>query len=127
MSSPERSVVWDEVDTDSPKSLVEFIQMFSDKTATTVMSPTLVAYPIHIVFTNCSYEYSQLIKKHGDTVIGLVPSKVSTDLIQVCSIVNDQSSLYWHKDTDDFMVNRHSSYSHRLLRGGRIFRYYTML
>lgn len=54
MRSPWNSVVWNDGNMKGPKSLVEYLQIFKDKSATTLKIVSLIGYPFHVVLLNIS-------------------------------------------------------------------------
>lgn len=53
-----------------------FVQVFSDKTGTTMKSTALVAYPVHVVLLNKSAVYQQWLVGKQLTLVGFLPPKL---------------------------------------------------
>lgn len=52
MNNEDDNVFWIECSEEWPQSFVVFVQIYSDKTATTSKSRALVAYPVRVVLIN---------------------------------------------------------------------------
>lgn len=57
--------------------MVRFVQVFSDKTATSLISSALVAYPAHVVLLNFSEEYKKKLIQSKQSLLEFLP--VETD------------------------------------------------
>ena len=71
-------VIWNDDDPTFPKSFVPFIQVFTDKTATSLSSSAFVAYPIHLVVLNTSAERREWLINNGLTILGFLPASVAS-------------------------------------------------
>ena len=71
-------VIWNDEDRTFPKSFVPFIQVFTDKTATSLSSSASVAYPIHLVVLNTSAERLEWLLNNGLTILGFLPASVAS-------------------------------------------------
>ena len=76
-SSRNEKVVWKDTDRALPRSFVGFLQVFSDKTASTLSSSAFVAYPIHVVFLNTSPSKREWLINNGYSIIGFLPVSIS--------------------------------------------------
>ena len=67
MAHPEDDVTWNNT------SFVGFLQLFSDKSSTTLKASAIVAYPIHLTFLNFSLPLRQHCIRNGLSIIGYLP------------------------------------------------------
>lgn len=58
---------------DNARSFVAFDQLFLGKTAMTLKSTELVAYPVHAVHVNASLKRRELLIRKGHTLMGFLP------------------------------------------------------
>ena len=77
MSSSDRTLVWNDNDASFPESFVGFLQLFSDKTASSLTSSAFVAYPLHAVLLNCAPQQKEWLINNGYTIIGFLPVTIS--------------------------------------------------
>lgn len=70
-------VYWTDLDDPKPTSFVGLVQIYSDKTATTLKANALIAYPIHAVLLNCSLRHRRYLIDNGYTLVVFLP--VGTD------------------------------------------------
>lgn len=70
------------------------MQVFSDKTPTTLKISAHVAHPFHVFLMKCSAQFRSWFIEHEHTVVGSLSVKVSTDSIKDFSTVEGQSSVY---------------------------------
>ena len=85
-SSHHQSSIWNDNDPSLPRSTVGFLQVFSDKTASTLSSSSFVAYLIHIVLLNKSPRKRDWIIDNGYSILGFLPvstSDMQTDEVDV--------------------------------------------
>lgn len=82
----EPTAVWKYGNADGPKCLVRYLQVFNDKTATTLESTALLA-SVHIVLMNFSVIYRCLVMVNGHTVVGLMPATEGSDSKDSCFFV----------------------------------------
>lgn len=64
---------WNDSDKNFPRSFVGLVQLYSDKTATTLKANALVAYPIHAVLLNFSLTHRRFLIDNGYTIVGFLP------------------------------------------------------
>lgn len=78
------------------QSFVAYVQVISNKTATSLMRTVFVAYPVHAVLLTFTYSSRRQLVENGDTVVGylLVNSEMAKEVGQE---LNDEerSSRYW--------------------------------
>lgn len=79
----------------SPKSFVKYIEVFSDKTWTTIKITALVSSSANAVLINCLAKYQGCLREQRHIVVSFLPVMVSTNLIECCPTVEDWSSVYW--------------------------------
>ena len=65
--------IWNDHSNFYPRSFVGFLQVYSDKTATTLKANAMVAYPIHVVFLNCSASFRRFLINREYTLVGFLP------------------------------------------------------
>ena len=70
MASEDRSIFWRNQNSSSAPHFPAFLQLYSDKTATTMKSSALVAYPLHLTFLNFDSKFRCKLIKDNDSVIG---------------------------------------------------------
>lgn len=70
-------VTWNEDFGNDESSFVGMLQLYSDKTATTLKASATVAYPVHLVLLNFTAEYRRHLIDHGYTIVGLLPVSAS--------------------------------------------------
>lgn len=74
MGSPGSSVFWtNENDSSASFFFVGVLQLYSDKTATTLKANTIVAYHVHVVLLNFVEKFYLYLFDHGYTLVGLLP------------------------------------------------------
>lgn len=74
--SSDMNLLWNEnctVHTKDGTSFVGFIQIYTDKTAMTLKTNSLVAYPIHVTLLNFAGKFSGYVIDHGHTLVGFLP------------------------------------------------------
>ena len=76
-STADAKVIWNEDSPSTPRSFVGYLQLFSDKTATTLTSSAFVAYPLHAVLLNTTPEEREWLINNGYTIIGFLPVSIS--------------------------------------------------
>ena len=67
---------WNDKNPSSPDSFVGFLQLFSEKTTTTLTSSAFVAYPIHVVFLNTTPAKRDWLINNGYNIIGCLPISI---------------------------------------------------
>lgn len=73
MRSPKSEVLWNARENEMPKSFSGLIQIYSDKTATSLKCSALVAYPVHVVWLNFTARQRRYLIDHGYTLVGFLP------------------------------------------------------
>lgn len=66
--------------------------MFSDKTTATSKSIEGGLYPNHVVLMNVLAKYRRWLIEIGNSVVGLLPVRVGSDLKDTCSVHERHSS-----------------------------------
>lgn len=61
-------------DTDILRILLGLVQIFSDKTATSLKCSALAAYPVHVVCLNLTAKQRRYSTGHGHTVLSFLPA-----------------------------------------------------
>lgn len=80
----------------TPSSFVSFVQIFSEKTATSLKSTTLVAYLIHVVLFKCTVTYWIWLIKNGLPLIGFPPEQFDATVEgDTESHFKNNSADYW--------------------------------
>jgi len=83
MSSRSKDSFWVDSVADKNSSFVGFFQLYSDKTAMTLKSNAMVAYPVHLVLLNASPSFRRWLIDNGHTLLGFLPAEFHNDDIQV--------------------------------------------
>lgn len=73
MGSANSKIQWNQSRDSMPKSFIGMLQIYTDKTATTLKSQSLVGYPIHVTFLNVSVQLRRFLIDHGYTLVGFLP------------------------------------------------------
>ena len=82
---------WNDYAHDLPRSFVSFLQVFTDKTASSLSSTAFTAYPIHVVVLNTTPERREWLINNGLTIVGFLPaSTVATEDIDYETDVDDE-------------------------------------
>lgn len=76
MSSDQDNVFWNSNPSLGPISFVGCLQIFSDKSKTTLKTKALVAYPVHLTFQNFSISLRREMIAKDLTVIGYLPTNL---------------------------------------------------
>lgn len=92
-SSSDSTVIWNENNPSRARSFVGFLQLFSDKTATTLTTSAFVAYPLHEVLLNTTAEKREWLINNGYTIIGFLPVSISDFDIAQKDMENTVSEL----------------------------------
>ena len=74
MSSSNPDIFWSS--TSTRHCFPGFIQVFTDKTVTTLKASGMAAHAVHAVFVNCSKEYRRYLIQNGYTIIGFLPTHI---------------------------------------------------
>lgn len=69
------SVLLIEGSPDLPRLFVLSVQIFSDKSATSLRNFAFVAYPVYAVFVNFSKEYKACVFQNGCSLVGVLRLK----------------------------------------------------
>ena len=77
ISSGDSTTIWNDHDGTLPRSFVPFIQLFTDKTASSLSTSAYTAYPIHAVVMNTSPERREWLINNGLTILGFLPAHAS--------------------------------------------------
>ena len=105
MSSEEASIEWNQSRSTTPNSFIGMLQIYTDKTATTLKSQSLVGYPIHVTFLNVTIQFRRFLIDHGYTLVGFLPVG-----FQDAQSDSDADNLTFHNEskTDDIIdINDH--------------------
>lgn len=94
MSTPERSLVWNDGDVEVSESFVWYSQVFSANTSTTLKSTVVVAYPGHVLLLNFPAKYHHWLVENGHTVVFFQAVRLESDLKDICYVHGVQSSVY---------------------------------
>ena len=73
MSSKKDSVFWNEHNSSIPISFVAFLQLYTDKTVTSLSTNATSAHPIHLLPLNIALHDRQRLIDCGDTIVGFLP------------------------------------------------------
>ena len=94
---------WNDYAVSAPKSMVCFLQLFTDKTATSLSSVAYTAYPIHIVVLNTNPERREWLINNGLTILGFLPATTSSPTSSSISLIDgdDTDNLPPVNDTDE--------------------------
>ena len=100
MSSEEASIEWNQSRSTTPNSFIWMLQIYTDKTATTLKSQSLVGYPIHVTFLNVTIQFRRFLIDHGYTLVGFLPVG-----FQDAQSDSDADNLTFHNEskTDDII------------------------
>ena len=115
MESQYHDIFWNEESPYTAKSCVGFLQIYTDKTVTTLKANALVAYPIHIVFANATVKFRRFLIDNGHTIVGFLPVEFRTfvdswfdidkmDVVDELEVVNNT-----HVPVEDFVPHTSSS------------------
>lgn len=77
MKDPSRDVFWHTDGANDSKSFVGYLQLYSDKSSTTMKASGLVSYPIHITLLNFHKEYRNTCIMSGETILAYLPVNIS--------------------------------------------------
>ena len=97
MCSENDSVIWNDNDLSLPLSFVGKLQLFSDKTCTTLKASAAVEYPVHLTLFNFSLPLRRNLISSGLTIIGYLlvttidSPDTSTDAISIASFAKSRS------------------------------------
>lgn len=94
MTSLKQNVVWNEDVAESPKSLVEYVDLMLDSRVIALSSTELVIYLVHVVMMEFSGKHRQPQIEHGQIVASFLGDQLSTNLIADYSAEKHQSSVY---------------------------------
>lgn len=72
MGSRKTDALWNVDDSGISKSILGLIQVYSDKTATSLKYRALVAYPIYVVWLNLNVKQRRCLADHGYTLLGFL-------------------------------------------------------
>ena len=72
MASSDDTVFWSE--NENNKSFPGFIQIFTDKTVTTLKPGGMVAHAVHVTFINFTKQFRRYLITHGHTIVGFLPT-----------------------------------------------------
>lgn len=64
------NAIWNENTKEKHSSFVDIIQIYSDKTATTLKSNPIVVYPAEIVLLNFTSDFQKFLINHGHRNVG---------------------------------------------------------
>lgn len=81
------------------KSFVGFMQMFTDKTVTTMKIGGIAAHVVHATFLNFTKKYRKTLIQEGKTIIGFLPT--GSNDVNADSLKNSEAS----KDDESEFVN----------------------
>lgn len=87
MSSANKNVEYNESICEKNSSFVHIVEVYRDKTATTLKANATVANPVHVIFFNFMKEFCRCLSDHGHTLAGLLP-------VTIFSIVQDKEEVY---------------------------------
>lgn len=77
--STSRNIFWNEKEGEEKLSFVGMLQVYTDKTATSLKANAVVAYPVHVVLLNFTQTFRRFLIDHGHTFVGLLPVCTTTD------------------------------------------------
>lgn len=66
-----RNICWSKNDDSEGNAFVELLQLYMEKTVTTLKLYTIVAYPVYIVFLYFSKQFCRHLIDHRNTLVGL--------------------------------------------------------
>ena len=75
-SADSHDSMWNDSDDSSPKSFVTFLQIFTDKTASSLSSSAYTSYPIHCTVLNVTPERREWLINNGLIIIGFLPAAI---------------------------------------------------
>ena len=75
MSSMEKDILWHQRDESVEQSFAGMIQLYSDKSTTSLKEPGFQFHPLHIVFLNFSEAYRRNCIVSGQTTLAFLPVK----------------------------------------------------
>ena len=98
-SSTDTNVYWS--DSKESQSFPGFIQIFTDKTVTTMKANGMAAHAVHAVFLNASKSYRRFLIDNGHTIIGFLPTYI-LDVSPACfhDTVQDNEHIQVLRETD---------------------------
>lgn len=73
MASARREVWWNGESEDLQRSFAGLIQVYLAKTATSFKFIALVAYPVYVIWLNCTERRRRYMITHGHTLLGFLP------------------------------------------------------
>jgi len=73
-TSPDKSVYWS--NRKESLSFPGFIQIFTDKTVTTMKANGMAAHAVHAVFLNASKTFRRSLIQNGHTIVGFLPTYI---------------------------------------------------
>ena len=79
LRSSDPNTFWVDTCTEGGASFVGFLQIYSDKTAMTLKSNAMVAYPVHVVFLNTTTSYRRWLIDNGHTIVAFLPVQYYSD------------------------------------------------
>ena len=100
MMSNEMDILW--YDEETKKSFVGFLQVFTDKTVTTLKVGAVSAHVVHATFLNFTKSFRKKMIQDGKTIIGLLPTG-TTDECTVNGIVRDTN---WEKKINHQVIEK---------------------
>lgn len=77
MRQVDGTALWVDNDLDNDHSFVGMIQVYTDKTSTTLKSNAIVRYPVHTELLNVTKEFRRYLIDHGHTLAALLPVSAS--------------------------------------------------
>jgi len=72
------NVRWHEPDVDGEQSVVAFLQLYSDKSKTTLKMSGLTFYPFHVNIMNFTEPMQNMMINHGHTILAFLPVEFMT-------------------------------------------------
>ncbi len=103
MSSSSADVVWH--NDRHKKSFIGYLQLFTDKTVTSLKASGMVAHAVHATFINFSKDFRRFLIRNGHTIIGFLPTssiasstELPTKQIISSSINNSIISRFMNED-----------------------------
>ena len=75
MGAPDANSVW--YDDDRLKSFIGFLQVFTDKTVTTLKVGGIAAHVVHVTFLNFTKAFRRKLIHSGKTMVGFLPTRTT--------------------------------------------------
>lgn len=76
MASNDEDVYWNSNSSVGPLSFLGCLQMFTDKSKTSLKTKAMVAYPVHITFENFTNSFRRHLISKDLTIVGYLPTKL---------------------------------------------------